>query len=209
MNRLPFIVSVLCLVAAALIAGAAWWVTRNGPSGAEAGVSGATVSTGRADIGGPFTLTDQNGKRVDESLLKGKWTVVFFGFTYCPDVCPTTLQALAATKQQLGDQARDLQVVFITIDPERDTPPALKAYLANAGLPEAIGLTGTPAEIDAAAKAYRIYYAKRGEGSDYTMDHSTAAYLMNPQGAFSRAIPYGMSPSQKAKVIRDAMQQRS
>jgi len=208
-NRLPFIVSVLCLVAAALIAGAAWWVTRNAPSGAEAGVSGATVSTGRADIGGPFTLTDQDGRRVDQTLLNGKWTVVFFGFTYCPDVCPTTLQALAAAKQQLGARAKDLQVVFITIDPERDTPQALKAYLANAGLPEAIGLTGTPAEIDAAAKAYRIYYAKRGEGSDYTMDHSTAAYLMNPEGEFSRAVPYGMSPSQKAQVIRDAMQQRS
>ena len=209
MSRLPFIVSVLCLVAAAIIAGAAWWVTRNGPSGADAGSSGRVVSTGKADVGGPFQLVNQDGRAVDQTILNGKWTVVFFGFTFCPDVCPTTLQTLAATKRELGPQGRDLQVVFITIDPQRDTPAALKEYLASTGLPEAIGLTGTPEQIDSTAKAYRIFYAKKGEGDDYTMDHSTSAYLMNPKGEFSRALAYGMTSSQKAQVIRDAMRQGS
>ena len=84
---------------------------------------GEVVSTGQAQVGGPFQLVDQEGRPVDESLLEGKWSLVFFGFTYCPDFCPTTLAALDATKQRLGDKAKDLQIVFISVDPERDTPP--------------------------------------------------------------------------------------
>ena len=97
---------------------------------------GEVVSTGQAQVGGPFQLVDQEGRPVDESLLEGKWSLVFFGFTYCPDFCPTTLAALEATKQRLGDKARDLQIVFISVDPERDTPQALKDYLSSDGFPE-------------------------------------------------------------------------
>lgn len=209
MNRLPIIVSAFCLIAAAVIAGVAWKVTQDRPLGAvsEAGVSGAVRSTGRADIGGPFTLVDQNGAFRDQSLLNGKWSVVFFGFTYCPDVCPVTLQTLAAVKQLMGPQGDALQVVLITIDPARDTPASMKAYLDSVGLPGAVGLTGTPTQITAAAKAYRVFFAKRGVGDDYLIDHSTIAYLMGPDGQFAAPIPYGLSPERTAAIIRDAMQQ--
>lgn len=210
MNRLPVIVSVVCLVASLALVGVAWMITRNPAPGAVtgAGASGPVRTTGTAAVGGPFRLVDQTGRAVDESILKGKWSVVFFGFTYCPDVCPTTLAALAAVKQQLGPRGKDLQVVFITVDPERDTPAALKAYLDSVGLPGALGLTGTPEQIKAAAKTYRIFYARKdtGEG-EYTMDHSTAAYLMNPDGVFSTVLPYALTAEQKAGIIRDAMQQ--
>lgn len=207
MNRLPVIVSVICLVASLALVGVAWMITRNPMAGAtaEAGASGPVHTTGTADVGGPFRLTDQNGRAVDESILKGKWSVVFFGFTFCPDVCPTTLASLAAVRTELGAPGKDLQVIFVTIDPQRDTTAALKAYLDSVGLPGAIGLTGTPDQVDAAAKAYRIFYARRETGAgQYTMDHSTAAYLMNPEGLFAAALPYALTPSQKAQVIREA-----
>jgi protein SCO1/2 len=209
-NRLAVIVSVVCLLASLTLVGTAWVITRERPAGvtAEAGASGPVRTTGTADVGGPFRLVDQDGRSVDESILMGKWSVVFFGFTYCPDICPTTLQALAATRNQLGEAGRQLQVVFITVDPERDTPDALKAYLDSVGLPGALGLTGTPEQVRAAAKTYRIFYARRDlDGGEYTMDHSTAAYLMGPDGSFSTVLPYALTPDQKASVIRDAMQQ--
>ena len=153
----------------------------------------------RAAGGGPFHLTDQNGRRVDQHLLDGKWSAVFFGYTYCPDVCPTNLQTMAAAQDRLGPKAKDLQVIFISIDPQRDTPKALKDYLSSKAFPKGtIGLTGTPAEVDQAAKAYKAYYAKVGDGADYTMDHSTATYLMNPKGEYVRVIPYALSPDQVA-----------
>lgn len=209
MNRLPVIVSAFCLVAALVIGGLAWKVTQDRPLGtvSDAGMSGAVRSTGRPDIGGPFTLVDQDGVARDQRILSGKWSVVFFGFTYCPDVCPTTLQTLAASKQLMGSEGEALQVVFITVDPARDTPAAMKAYLGSVGLRGAVGLTGTPAQISSAAKAFKAFFAKKGEGDDYLMDHSTVAYLMGPDGRFAAPIPYGLSPEQTAKIIRDAMQQ--
>lgn len=157
-------------------------------------------------VGGPFHLTDQNGRAVDEKLLNGKWSVVFFGFTYCPDACPTTLALLGRTLDQLGPNAAKVQVVFVSVDPERDTPAALKAYLSSATFPRGtIGLTGTPAQVAAVAKAYKVYYAKSGSGADYTIDHSTLIYLMDPKGRFSRIIPYGLTPEEVKKQIADAM----
>lgn len=211
MNRLPVIVSVICLVASLVLVGIAVMITRERAPGtqAQAGVSGPVRTTGSADVGGPFRLVDQNGRPADERILKGKWSVVFFGFTFCPDVCPTTLARAASVRRLLGPQGRDLQVVFISIDPERDTPAALKAYLDSVGLPGAIGLTGTPEQVAAAAKAYRVFYQKRETGpGEYTMDHSTTAYLMDPDGRFSTPLAYTMSAEQEAEVIRDAMQQR-
>jgi protein SCO1 len=159
-----------------------------------------------ASVGGPFQLVGLLGRPADETLLKGKWTVVFFGFTYCPDVCPTTLQALAAAQQRLGPKADQMQVVFISLDPARDTPAQLKTYLGADGFPKGIiGLTGTPEQVAAAAKAYRVYFKKNGEGADYLVDHSTAAYLMDPKGRFDRAIPFGVSPEEIARQISDAM----
>ena len=167
---------------------------------------GEVVSTGQAQVGGPFQLVDQEGRPVDESLLEGKWSLVFFGFTYCPDFCPTTLAALEATKQRLGDKARDLQIVFISVDPERDTPQALKDYLSSDGFPEGvIGLTGTPAQVRAAADAYRAYYQKVGEGEGYTMNHSLTVYLMGPDGTFRTAVAEELGPERSAAIIERAM----
>ena len=167
---------------------------------------GEVVSTGQAQVGGPFQLVDQEGRPVDESLLEGKWSLVFFGFTSCPDFCPTTLAALEATKQRLGDKAKDLQIVFISVDPERDTPQALKDYLSSDGFPEGvIGLTGTPEQVRAAADAYRAYYQKVGEGEGYTMNHSLTVYLMGPDGTFRTAVAEELGPERSAAIIERAM----
>ena len=163
---------------------------------------------GRPDIGGAFRLVDQNGQAVDERLLRGKWTAVFFGFTYCPDFCPATLQTLEAATAALGRDAGDLQVVFISVDPERDTPAALKDYTANFDIPGGMhALTGTPEQVDAAAKAWRAYYRRKGEGPDYTVDHFTSIYLMDPRGRFARLVPHGLTPQQTAGEIKAAMAQ--
>ena len=165
-----------------------------------------TTSTGQPLIGGDFQLVNQDGRTVDQTMLNGKWSLVFFGFTYCPDVCPTTMQVLGAAQQQLGPKADKFQVVFISVDPERDTPEQIKTYLSNEVFPKGtIGLTGTPEQVAAAAKAYRVYYKKNGEGSDYLIDHSTPAYLMNPKGQFDRVLPYGISPEETTRQIADAM----
>jgi len=190
---------ILAVFAAALVAGfggvAAW----------KAGMFGGDQASAPA-VGGPFHLTDQNGRRVDESLLKGKWTAVFFGYTFCPEACPTTLTALAKAQDELGPKAKDLQVVFVSIDPDRDTPAQLKTYLSSASFPKGtVGLTGSAADVAQAAKAYRVFYQKSGSGADYTMDHSTALYLMDPKGRFDRVIAYGLPPEEIKRQIADAM----
>ena len=168
--------------------------------------SGAVTSSGEALVGGPFQLVDQNGKPTDQSVLKGKWSAVFFGYTYCPDVCPTTLQALAGAEAKLGDKARNLQVVFISVDPQRDTPAQLKTYLSIPAFPRnTIGLTGTPAQVAAVAKAYRVYVQKEGQGEGYTVAHSSIVYLMNPAGKFVTALTESQTPSEVATQIGDAM----
>ena len=167
---------------------------------------GEVVSTGQADVGGPFQLVNHEGRPVDQTMLEGRWSLVFFGFTYCPDYCPTTLQALDATKRRLGDKAKDLQIVFVSVDPERDTPQALKDYLSTDGFPEGvIGLTGTPAQVKAAADAYKAYFQKVGEGEDYTMNHSLTVYLMGPDGKFRTAVAEELGPANSARVIEQAM----
>lgn len=201
--------SILLFAGACLAIAAAVIVTTlvlvNRPA-ADAPRAGAVISSGRADIGGPFQLVDQNGRAVDQTLLDGKWSLVFFGFTWCPDFCPTTLQALEATKQRLGDQAKDLQIVFITVDPNRDTPQAMKDYLSTDGFPEGvIGLTGTPAQVKAAADAYKAFYEQVGTGEDYTVNHSLTVYLMGPDGQFRTAIAGELGPQRSAEVIGRAM----
>jgi protein SCO1/2 len=178
-----------------------------GPSGGS-GASTPVQSSGEALVGGPFQLVDQNGKPADQNLLKGKWSAVFFGYTYCPDVCPTTLQALAQAQTKLGDKAGKLQVVFISVDPDRDTPAQMKTYLSTPSFPKGtIGLTGTPAQVAATAKAYRVYFQKDGQGEGYSVAHSSIVYLMNPEGKFDRALTESQTPSEVATQIGDAMTQ--
>ena len=172
-----------------------------------AGVMLAACGPSRPSIGGPFQLTDQNGQAQNQSILKGKWSAVFFGYTYCPDICPATMQTLADAEERLGTKAAKFQVVFISVDPGRDTPAQLKAYLSSSAFPHgAIGLTGTEAQVSAAAKAYYVYHAKSGTGSNYAVAHSSAIYLMDPRGRFNRVVAFGMSPDEVAGQIANAMQ---
>jgi len=156
--------------------------------------------------GGPFQLVDQDGRPTDQRVLNGKWSVVFFGYTFCPDYCPTTLTTLGRAMTLLGPRAAKVQVVFVTVDPARDTPAALKSYLSSKVFPRnAVGLTGTPAQVAKAAKGYMVFYQKEGTGPNYTMDHSTALYLMDPKGQFDTVIADGLSPQQQADQIARAM----
>jgi protein SCO1/2 len=137
-----------------------------------------------AAVGGPFQLTDQSGRRVTEQDFKGQVTLVFFGFTHCPDICPTTLFEISEILKRLGPDAGKVAALFVTVDPERDTADKLKDYLGNFH-PRISGLTGTPAEIDAVVKTYRAYAKKVPlDGGGYTMDHSAVVYLMDQQGRF-------------------------
>jgi protein SCO1/2 len=137
-------------------------------------------------VGGPFSLIDGDGKPVTDQTWRGKYMLVYFGYTYCPDVCPTTLTNVAAALDKLGPKADQIQPLFITVDPKRDTAAVVKQYAA-AFSPRLIGLTGTPEQIAAAAKEYRVYYAEHRTGpgpDDYSMDHSSVLYLMGPDGRF-------------------------
>jgi protein SCO1/2 len=168
--------------------------------------AGGAGGTGGPGVGGPFSLVDQSGAAATERVLRGKWSAVFFGYTYCPDVCPTTLAALGQATAALGPDARRFQVVFITVDPERDTPAVLASYLASPSFPKPIiGLTGTPGQIAAAAKAYHVFYQKAPQGSSYTVDHSAVIYLMDPAGRFVRPLDTGVRPADIAGQIRAAM----
>lgn len=195
MPRHRLVLILACLVGLAVTAGLAW-------------NAGVFKSQAPAAVGGPFQLVDQNGAPATEKALKGKWSAVFFGFTYCPDVCPGTLQALSAATDQLGPKAKDLQIVFISIDPGRDTPQQMKTYLSADYVPKTtIGLTGTQEQVATAAKAYKVYYAKVGDGPGYTMDHSTAIYLMDPKGRFKTVIPYNLPPDEIVRRVKDAMRE--
>jgi protein SCO1/2 len=135
-------------------------------------------------IGGPFQLTDQNGRTVTDRDLRGRPFLVFFGFTHCPDVCPTTLFEVSEVLGKLGTDAERVGALFVTVDPARDSPAQMKDYLASFN-PRLIALTGDPAAIDAVAKAYRVYVKKVPlENGDYTMDHTALVYLMDKEGRF-------------------------
>jgi protein SCO1/2 len=153
-------------------------------------------------IGGPFNLVDTNGKPVTEKSLLGKPTAIFFGFTYCPEVCPTTMADMTAWLKALGPDADKLNVVFVSVDPERDTPAQLKLYLSN--FDQRIqGFTGTPDEIAKTAKAYRVYYKKvPQEGGEYTIDHSSAIYLFDAKGGFVEPIAYQSPPDRAEGQLR-------
>jgi protein SCO1 len=158
-----------------------------------------TVATsGKALIGGPFALLDQNGKTVTDQDFRGRLMLVFFGFTHCPDVCPAELQVMSQALDALGDKAENVVPIFVTLDPERDTQEAVGAYVKNFG-PRFVGLTGSPEAIAAAAKAYRVVYSKFQEdpaSTDYSIDHSALVYLMGKDGEYLTHFSYG-TPADK------------
>jgi protein SCO1/2 len=196
MSRRLLVIFALLAVAFAILTGLA----------VRSGILGPQQQT--ATVGGPFQLVDQTGASVDQEVLKGKWSAVFFGFTYCPDVCPTTLFALGQAETLLGRKARNFQTVFISVDPARDTPQQVAKYLDNDAFPKAIvGLTGSEAQVAAAAKAYRVFHQRAGEGPDYMVNHSTITYLVNPRGEFTCVIRHRSTPEQIVAHVQAAMKQ--
>ncbi len=146
--------------------------------------SSATRTSGTVSIGGPYTLTSHTGERVTEASFRGSYQLIYFGYTFCPDVCPTELQDMAAVIDELGDAGAQVTPIFITIDPDRDDPAQMASYV-EAFHPRMVGLTGTVDEIARAAKAYRVYYARAPDEKDdayYLMDHSNFIYFMGPDG---------------------------
>lgn len=179
----------LLAVGAALLAAA--------PLAACDGRDPARAARSLVRIGGPFNLVDTKGQPVTEKTLLGKPTAIFFGFTYCPEVCPTTMTDMTAWLRALGPEADKLNVVFVSVDPERDTPDQLKQYLSNFD-PRIRGFTGTPEAVAKAAKAYRVYYQKvPQDGGGYTIDHSSAVYLFDAKGNFVEPIGY-QTPAERA-----------
>lgn len=162
----------------------------------------STAPPGTKNIGGSFQLVDQDGKPVADSDFRGKYMMVYFGYTYCPDMCPTGLQSMAHALNQLSGDADKVAAMFITVDPARDTPEKLKAYVAGFD-PRILGLSGTEQQVAAAAAAYQVYYAKgeQVDEHDYVMDHSSLIYLMGPDGGFLNTFPEDVDPDTMVKAI--------
>lgn len=156
---------------------------------------------GAPAVGGPFTLVDHTGKTVTDADYRGKPMAVFFGFTNCPEVCPTTLLKMANLTRQIGAAADNLQILLITVDPERDTPEQLALYLQSFD-PRVVGLSGSREQVDAALKAYMAYAKKIPTDSGYTMDHSASVYLMRADGSFRTMIDYHEEDSSALDKIR-------
>lgn len=173
------------------------------------GRSGPTVTSGVAKIGGPFTLVDETGATVTETALVGQPTLLYFGFTYCPDVCPISLQKMGRAEELMGDMADDVQFVLITVDPERDTPEQLAVYVTNNGFPEGLrGFSGTVEQIDAAKKSYGVLARKaelEASNMEYTVDHTDFIYLMGQNGKFVSIFTERQSPEDIAVAVRQYM----
>lgn len=201
MRRLSFIL-IPVLLAVALTTGYFLWQASDNLAGL-----GRNVETGTARIGGPFTLVDENGAKRSSADFRGRYMLIYFGYSYCPDVCPTTLSLMADALDKLGAKADAIVPVFISIDPERDTPAKLKSYLASFG-PRFVGLTGDLATIKKVAGVYRVYLKKEPlEGGNYAMDHSSVIYLMGRDGKFVGFWDdTAIGPDKLAAELRKAIQ---
>src|SRR6185437_8072591 len=203
MKRLRLTVLSIVVVLAVVAVGAFW---RSGVSGFQS--EAKTPDTLPSQFGGSFSLTDQYGKRRTDADFRRSYMLIFFGYTYCPDVCPTTLAVEAEALDKLGARAKRIVPIFISVDPKRDTPEKLRSYLSSfdakqpSSRPDFIGLTGTDEEIANAAKAYRVYYRAhidaRAENGDYSVDHTGEVYLMGPEGKFVAYYSQGILPDEMA-----------
>lgn len=192
-------VAIFAAVNVALI----FWTDRRSPSGSEQAESGRG-----GDIRPEFELTDHTGRRVTAQDYRGKWLLVFFGFTNCPDICPTTLGEIAGVVSVLGPLAARVRPLFVSIDPARDRAPDIARYVA-AFHPAIVGLTGSESDIAAVAKNFRVYYEKIARGEtpgDYTMAHTTATYLVDLEGRFDRVYAYGTSAEDIAGDLKKRME---
>ena len=166
------------------------------------------IGSGTALIGGPFTMLNHKSETVTEKIFEGRYTLYFFGYTFCPDVCPTELQVITAALKELGLDASKITPVFVSIDPERDTPKIIREYIANFDS-RFVGLTGTPEQLAVMAKAFHIYYKKETDPKDaqnYGMDHPSILYLMAPDGKFAKHFPYTTDAKNLALGLKSVLQ---
>jgi protein SCO1 len=166
----------------------------------------SVATSGKALIGAPFTLVDQHGKTVTDRDFRGRYMLIFFGFTHCPDICPAELQVIADSLDALGPKADKVVPIFITLDPERDTPEVMGDYVKNFGS-RFVGLTGSPEAISEAAKGYRVAFSKfeykaQDSNDSYSIDHSTLAYLMSPEGEYLTHFTYGTPADKMTETLR-------
>lgn len=195
-------IAVACSLGLLFAAGVAWWTIQRDLDRERTATVLPAVVPG-VTVGGPFELVDHTGVPVTSGTYAGKYRLMFFGFTYCPDICPTELQVVATALDRLDDATRArVQPLFVSIDPGRDTPAVLAEYVAQFH-PAIVGLTGTAEQVDKAAKSFRVYYAKApgGDAESYQMDHSTYTYLMGPQGEFLTVFARGTSPEDMAATV--------
>jgi protein SCO1/2 len=195
MNTMKAIRIAVWAAVAVLGAAVVWFVVAD-RTGDQTGIAAAT-------IGGPFSLSDQTGATVTEAALQGHPSALFFGYTYCPDVCPTTLFEMTTWLEQLGPDSDKLKVYFVTVDPERDTREQMAAYL-QAFDPRILGLTGSREAVDQMLKAYRVY-SRKVEGDDpdsYTMDHSASVYLLDSDATFVSTVDYQENPDRALEKLR-------
>lgn len=203
------ILALIAAVAGLALAAAGWtaWHLLERPAAHRAQTADPTPPA----LGGPFSLVDHRGRPVTDEDFRGEWMLVYFGYTYCPDICPTGLLNMGQALDGLGAAAHDIRPIFITIDPERDTVEALAQYVGHFH-PRLVGLTGTPEQVAEAARAYRVYYARAPaaqgqedqDAADYLMDHSGFTYLMGPDGRLRALFGHGTGPEEMAARIREA-----
>lgn len=200
MKRSTAILAISCLLLATAIGGAALLFA---PDNSNTNV----VSSGTALVGGPFEATNQDGKRVSDKDFLGKHTLFYFGYTFCPDVCPAELQVVSAALSDIESAREKFNLAFVTVDPARDTPEIMKQYVTHFW-PGTTGLTGSAEDIRKIAAAYRVYYSRpdgeAGDQDSYLMDHSSIIYLMGPDGKFVRHFPFGTSADDIKKALIDA-----
>ncbi|MDX1484810.1 MAG: SCO family protein [Alphaproteobacteria bacterium] len=165
---------------------------------------GAVMVTAEADIGGPFSLVDHTGRRVTDADFRGRYMLIYFGYTFCPDVCPSELQTVGRAMDILGAKGKRIVPVFITVDPARDTVPVVKDYVA-AFHPRMVGLTGSDEDVAAASKAYKIYARKapgtKEDDPDYLVDHTSFIYLVGPDGKVAALFRAGTAPEAMATEL--------
>jgi protein SCO1 len=190
----------------ALVAVAAALISDRRHQKEEANLPTSCLGRTSAEIGGPFSLVDQDGKAFTEANLLGKPALIYFGFTYCPDVCPTSLQTMQRALLEAGPAGSKIQPVLISVDPERDTPESLKSYVASSGFPDGlIGLTGSPEQVKAAAKTFKVGYQKvevESSAAGYLVDHSSIMYLMDSRGKLATFFTDSSNPSEIAQCIK-------
>jgi protein SCO1 len=178
------------------------------PGARERLFSAPSVATvGKAQVGGPFRLVDGSGKTVTDADFRGRFMLVYFGYTYCPDVCPAGLQVMAAALDKLGPKAEKITPIFITLDPERDTPAKIGEYV-HSFHPRMVGLTGSLEEIAKVAKAYRVFWKKVSDDKnpgEYTVDHSSIIYLMDPKGEYVAHFTHATNVDQMAAKLAERL----